>query len=547
MRICTRVSRARVLLLLAAVGGLLGGTHAGEPSIQWLDQFGTPVHDQAYAVRVHGDHVYVAGATQGTLPGQTSAGGQDCYLRAYDLSGTHLWTRQFGSSAPAGDYDDTAIGMEAGPSGVYVCGRFHGPLPGQPWWGGTLDCFLRKYDHDGTHQWTDHFGTPGFDSANCMALTSDAVYTAGQCQGLLPGSALYGDLFIRKLSFEGAHQWTWQDGCCWEAATGLFADGNGIYMTGRAYNSGTWDVLVQKHDLAGNLMWRRQLGTAPVSDQGFGIVADPAGIYVAGYTLSTLPGCTSAGGFDPFVCAYTHTGNLLWIDQFGTAGSDEWAWVTLEGDTLHVHGPVDGALPGQTHLGGTDGFIRRYTLQGTLLDTVQYGTSGDDLREHQRRLPGTDPPGRSRCLRGPAGVVHLHHGRARGYGTPRRPAPRHPAVAPGQARCRSGGPGAGARHSRRQPAGCLHQRVPGAGGSPDPRRARRGARGHGHLPHALTAAPRGPGASRTSQACKISRFPVSSSASRARWGRGSRGAPGAGGPTPPPGPAPGGARPRGDT
>lgn len=349
------------------------------PTIAWIDQFGTPTMEYVSGVSAYGGRVYVAGVTAGALPGQTSQGGRDCFVRAYDLSGNHLWTRQFGSSAPAGNYDDTAIAIEAGPTGVYVCGRLHGPLPGQPWWGGTLDCFLRKYDHDGIHQWTDHFGSYGFDSANCMALGPDAVYTAGQCGGLLPGSSTYGGIFVRKVSFEGTVHWTRQNGSAWEAAYGMFVDDGGIYLTGRAAYGYRWMVLIQKHDLAGGLVWRSVLGTPPVSDQGQGITADSSGIYIGGFTQSSLVGFQNAGGMDPFVCKYSHAGSLLWLDQFGTSAPEEWAAVRLEGDTLYAYATVGGSVGGQSHLGGTDGVIRRYTLSGGLQDTMQLGTAGDDL------------------------------------------------------------------------------------------------------------------------------------------------------------------------
>ena len=32
------------------------------------------------------------------LPGQTSAGGRDTYLRKYDANGNEFWTRQFGTA-----------------------------------------------------------------------------------------------------------------------------------------------------------------------------------------------------------------------------------------------------------------------------------------------------------------------------------------------------------------------------------------------------------------------------------------------------------------
>ena len=55
---------------------------------EWTRQFGSAGHDRATAVAVDASGVYVAGATEGALPGQTSAGSIDAFLRKYDRAGT---------------------------------------------------------------------------------------------------------------------------------------------------------------------------------------------------------------------------------------------------------------------------------------------------------------------------------------------------------------------------------------------------------------------------------------------------------------------------
>src|SRR3989338_735964 len=65
------------------------------PTIQWIRQFGSLTllqlgdfsFDEAVGVSVHSSGVYVTGRTQGALPGQTSAGSQDAFVRKYDLDG----------------------------------------------------------------------------------------------------------------------------------------------------------------------------------------------------------------------------------------------------------------------------------------------------------------------------------------------------------------------------------------------------------------------------------------------------------------------------
>ena len=68
---------------------------------------GTGRFDEAFAVGVDtGGGVYVAGTTDGALPGQQSAGFADAFLRRYDLAGNEIWTRQFGTND-----DDSSLAL----------------------------------------------------------------------------------------------------------------------------------------------------------------------------------------------------------------------------------------------------------------------------------------------------------------------------------------------------------------------------------------------------------------------------------------------------
>jgi len=82
---------------------------------------------------------------EGALPGQTSSGWDDVFVRKYDSLGNELWTRQFGSSA-----DDHALGVAVDTSGnVYVAGYTEDTLPGQTF-SGSDDTFTKIW-RDGTN------------------------------------------------------------------------------------------------------------------------------------------------------------------------------------------------------------------------------------------------------------------------------------------------------------------------------------------------------------------------------------------------------------
>ena len=84
-----------------------------------------PGTDQANGVAVGTSGVYVAGFVGGALPGKTSAGGQDAFVRKYDTDGAVIWTGQFGTAAA-----DSAAGVTVGAVGPLRRRLHHRHLPG---------------------------------------------------------------------------------------------------------------------------------------------------------------------------------------------------------------------------------------------------------------------------------------------------------------------------------------------------------------------------------------------------------------------------------
>jgi hypothetical protein len=338
-------------------------------TIQWTRQFGTTATDEVYGVAVDATGVYLVGDTVGTLPGQTSAGGSDAFVRKYDADGTELWTRQFGTTSY-----DYAFGVAVDAGGVYVVG-------------GADDAFVRKYDADGTEQWTRQFGTVKFDYALGVAVDATGVYVAGYTYGALPGQVNAGgaDAFVRKYDVNGNVVWTHQFGTSSnEPASAVAVNATGVYMAGYTdgvlpgqVSTGGTDAFVRKYDVDGNVVWTRQFGTAS-SDSASGVAVDATGVNVVGSTSGTLPGQTSAGGTDAFARKYDVNGDVLWTRQFGTASSDSASGVAVNGSGVDVAGYTEGALPPQVSAGGIDAFVRKYDASGTELWTLQFGSANSD-------------------------------------------------------------------------------------------------------------------------------------------------------------------------
>ncbi len=334
--------------------------------IEWTRQFGGSSAAVAISISVDASGVYVAGFTAGTLPGQTSAGGDDAFVRKYDAAGNEVWTRQFGTSD-----GEIAFAISTDASGVYVAGFTAGTFPGQTHAGGSEfqmhDAFVRKYDAAGNEVWTRQFGTSSVDRAEGISADASGVYVAGWTGGTLPGqtSAGGGDAFVRKYDAAGNEVWTRQFGGLpvggGVEAFGISADASGVYVAGLTggtlpgeTSAGFADAFVRKYDAAGNEVWTRQFGSS-TDDIAFSISVDASRVYVAGFTAAggTLPGQTNAGSTDPFVRKYDAAGNEVWTRQFGTPSDEQARAVSADASGVYVAGWTNGTLPGQTSGAGT--------------------------------------------------------------------------------------------------------------------------------------------------------------------------------------------------
>jgi len=168
-----------------------------------------------------------------------------------------------------------------------------------------------------------------------------------------------------------------------DAATGVEVDSAGnVYLVGRTWGAlrgqshlGFGDAFVRKYDSKGSELWTRQFGTHN-SDDALDVAIDGAGnVYVVGGTRDALPGQTHLGQRDAFVRKYDSDGNELWTRQFGTKGNDNASGIVIDGvGNVYVVGGTERALPGQTQLDWRDAFVREYDSDGNEIWTRQFGT-----------------------------------------------------------------------------------------------------------------------------------------------------------------------------
>jgi hypothetical protein len=196
----------------------------------WTRQFGSSSGDHGNAVTAVAEGVYLSGWVGAALPGQTSYGGGDAFVRKYDGSGKELWTRQFGSSV-----FDIGNGLDATHDGVYVVGYTSGALPGQTG-AGLYDVFVRKYDRNGTEAWTRQFGTSFRDGAFGVAATPDReIYVVGVSESTLAGQSVGGGPFIQKYDSNGVELWTYQFASALTSACAVSVVRGGVYVAGTTF------------------------------------------------------------------------------------------------------------------------------------------------------------------------------------------------------------------------------------------------------------------------------------------------------------------------
>ncbi|MBZ4401185.1 MULTISPECIES: SBBP repeat-containing protein [unclassified Myxococcus] len=293
-------------------------------ALQWVRQLGTPALDQAQGVATDpAGFIYMAGHTAGTLPLNTSAGGQDGFLAKYDSAGNLLWVRQFGSPQ-----SEVVRGVAADANNdVYVVGSTTGSFGATH--AGSTDLFIVKYNSAGVQQWRKQMGTTGSESIYGVAtsrLASGAinVYVVGYTDAAFDLQTHQGgqDAIVVKFDGAGNRVWSRQFGTPGsELALGIASDGGAnVYITGRSnYDfvtnlpNSSHDFFMQKYDSGGGLLLTRQFGSTNMNDPamqddiGNGVAADiNDSVYVTGATQgefasSPLP---NAGGDDYVVFRY---------------------------------------------------------------------------------------------------------------------------------------------------------------------------------------------------------------------------------------------------
>jgi hypothetical protein len=171
-------------------GQVAGGAHDGvlakyssDGELLWVVQWGGETEELFSAIAVVGSRIYLAGYIN-VEPLWSSSRGTNAFVALYDSDGNQNWLREWGEP----DYEESVRGIVADADGfLYVCGEYQN-RPGDEG-PSASDNILYKLDADGQQLWNVRWGSPSWDGCSDMALGPDGlIATVGRAQAGYEGT-----------------------------------------------------------------------------------------------------------------------------------------------------------------------------------------------------------------------------------------------------------------------------------------------------------------------------------------------------------------------
>jgi Beta-propeller repeat len=167
----------------------------------WQRLIGGNGEDIANAIAADSSGAYLVGYTNGAMADQSGSGLDDAFIARLNPDGQTQWVRFLGTTQA-----DAAVDIAINSSGAQLVGYSEGSLPGQAS-AGKADAFLAGYDANGTRTSLVTLGGAGNDYANGISLARNAnlepngsLYIAGYTEATLPGNSSAGfiDAFVAR-------------------------------------------------------------------------------------------------------------------------------------------------------------------------------------------------------------------------------------------------------------------------------------------------------------------------------------------------------------
>jgi uncharacterized delta-60 repeat protein len=289
---------------------------------QWITNFNGAVGDVNFA-SAKGNAITTDAYGNSYVTGYSYEGtnGNDVVTMKYSSIGEIIWAENFNGSASVDD-EGTGICVDA-LGNIYVVGTTKSTLK-------SFDLTLLKYDSSGTLLWDKEYSSAeGYKEDRGLGIVVDSdgnIYVTG--------FTTYGDhteIVTQKYDTAGAIIWTaFQDGTTTHnglegqgSCIEVSASGN-VFVGGyiKTAESGT-DIIAIKYNSDGELQWTRPInGGGNQEDKAWGIIVDSyENSYISGYVTD------SVNHEDCYTAKISSTGSIIWSTTYNGGGnSTDKAW-----------------------------------------------------------------------------------------------------------------------------------------------------------------------------------------------------------------------------
>jgi len=288
----------------------------------WNATWGGSGDEQGLEVVVEGDTLYVGGRTQNS-PDRTL----DMLIQAYSTAtGSLKWSTTWAYAKGAGYDEVDAIVVDG--DNLYVAGWAANPARSNE------IAVLKLNKQTGDVIWNVTWGSKGWDEANGhIVVDSSRIYVAGRYNAT--GMLLGGEALLVSFDKTDGHYLkhvTWSEGGTADYL-GMTGDSQFLYTVGISTKGGD-KIVLHKYDKELNRIWTAEW-EASGSEAARVVEVTPRGdgLVVLGKTTSY-----GSGSFDALLLKYDLQGNLVWSRIWGGSGSDELHGLALDGDYAYVAG-----------------------------------------------------------------------------------------------------------------------------------------------------------------------------------------------------------------
>jgi len=174
-----------------------------------------------------------------------------------------------------------------------------------------------------------------------------------------------------------------------------FGSGDWADFTGM----GSFDAIIVKYDGDGDIVWKNNFGGRG-HDRFISVTAASGSVVVVGLSRSDSfgtgdwEGVTGKGSYDAIIVKYDVGGNVIWKNNFGGGGSDQFNSVTMVSGGFVAVGEANeksfgsGDWYGIAGNGGLDAIIVKYDNGGNVVWRNNFGGSGNDRFLSVTAVPG---------------------------------------------------------------------------------------------------------------------------------------------------------------